>query len=584
MQIHELNTFSGTLNDSVYLAVDNGADTTKIPATDFADLVDNTKVNLPTDVYDQPTYGAAGQVLRTKGNGATEWATVGQPTDAQTAQAVSDWLDEHPEATTTVEDGSITNAKLQDSTISSAKLDNELMGDILATNINSIALSAEKILNFSDLNVSEVNFQCCTYDSIRNHYVLAFTDDTDAKVVTISEDWETINTYDVLNAYHANDITYNPNQDRIYLATMTNNILVLNPEDMSVVNTIDFGEQITQIAYDGDEDVFYVGRTATNNVFYKCNTAMEKIKTYSEFTLRSVRELLGLDSSMTFVPQSACVVDGCLYLVAYTWSGSYEVNTSGYVILITPNENYAISFSTAYAGEEPESLLLRGNIGYFMSWRRVSETKCQVVVYKASFSKTLAFDKDPYFRGKAIHDIDLNELIEIGNYFSKNTSATSTILNSPVASSFTLLVRIQGYENTRQILFGDSVTDIYTRVIYPSTGYIEPWYRIQMNSVNASWYTIRLSSDTSVAFYYRKISVNQVEWKLDTAETKHPTQTTIGILPSGFIPNSGWHFALARWINNGTQGVNALRITTNGEIQIIATDDYVHGSGIFSIN
>lgn len=39
-------------------------------------------------------------------------ALVKPPTDAQVATAVSDWLDDHPEATTTVEDGSITEAKL----------------------------------------------------------------------------------------------------------------------------------------------------------------------------------------------------------------------------------------------------------------------------------------------------------------------------------------------------------------------------------------------------------------------------------------------------------------------------------------
>ena len=35
-----------------------------------------------------------------------------KPTDAQVESAVSDWLDDHPEATTTVQDGSITKAKL----------------------------------------------------------------------------------------------------------------------------------------------------------------------------------------------------------------------------------------------------------------------------------------------------------------------------------------------------------------------------------------------------------------------------------------------------------------------------------------
>lgn len=37
-----------------------------------------------------------------------------KPTDAQVESAVSDWLDDHPEATTTVQDGSITKAKLDE--------------------------------------------------------------------------------------------------------------------------------------------------------------------------------------------------------------------------------------------------------------------------------------------------------------------------------------------------------------------------------------------------------------------------------------------------------------------------------------
>ena len=61
-----------------------------------------------------PSGGASGQSLR-KRSGTdydVEWASVGLPTDAQTAAAVSDWLDEHPEATTTVQDKSIGINKL----------------------------------------------------------------------------------------------------------------------------------------------------------------------------------------------------------------------------------------------------------------------------------------------------------------------------------------------------------------------------------------------------------------------------------------------------------------------------------------
>lgn len=71
----------------------------------------NKKVNIPMS-GNVPNHGVSGQVLRTKGTGVTEWATVGSPTDAQAEQVISEWLDEHPEATTTVEDGSITEAKL----------------------------------------------------------------------------------------------------------------------------------------------------------------------------------------------------------------------------------------------------------------------------------------------------------------------------------------------------------------------------------------------------------------------------------------------------------------------------------------
>ena len=75
------------------------------------------KVNMPLDEYNQPTNGTDGQALRTKGDGSTEWADLGLPTDQQTASAVQAWLNNHPEATTTVQDGAITEAKIAQSLI-----------------------------------------------------------------------------------------------------------------------------------------------------------------------------------------------------------------------------------------------------------------------------------------------------------------------------------------------------------------------------------------------------------------------------------------------------------------------------------
>ena len=61
--------------------------------------------------------GTLGQLLRTLGDGTTEWSDFASPTSEQIGQAVEDWLDAHPEATTTVEDWSLTYAKLEKGTL-----------------------------------------------------------------------------------------------------------------------------------------------------------------------------------------------------------------------------------------------------------------------------------------------------------------------------------------------------------------------------------------------------------------------------------------------------------------------------------
>ena len=60
------------------------------------------------------------KVLMLKG----EKGDPGDPTDAQVQNAVDIWLEAHPEATTTVQDGSITDAKFaSDTKITNAQID-----------------------------------------------------------------------------------------------------------------------------------------------------------------------------------------------------------------------------------------------------------------------------------------------------------------------------------------------------------------------------------------------------------------------------------------------------------------------------
>ncbi len=65
---------------------------------------------LKEDKVDKPSTNDDGKIPRAK-KGNVEWVEVGQPTDEQTNNAVTSWLNEHPEATTTVQNGSLTMEK-----------------------------------------------------------------------------------------------------------------------------------------------------------------------------------------------------------------------------------------------------------------------------------------------------------------------------------------------------------------------------------------------------------------------------------------------------------------------------------------
>ena len=88
---------------------------------DLRDMVGSDYVPFP--VPPQSKYGNVGQVLSTLDNGATEWVDP-VTIDADVAEPIiEDWLDAHPEATTTVLDGSITTAKLADGAVTNNKLE-----------------------------------------------------------------------------------------------------------------------------------------------------------------------------------------------------------------------------------------------------------------------------------------------------------------------------------------------------------------------------------------------------------------------------------------------------------------------------
>lgn len=75
------------------------------------------------DAQLHPKYGTVGQVLSSLADGTTLWQDPVVPSDAQAEAVITQWLDDHPEATTTVADNSLTTAKYRDGSVTDEKLD-----------------------------------------------------------------------------------------------------------------------------------------------------------------------------------------------------------------------------------------------------------------------------------------------------------------------------------------------------------------------------------------------------------------------------------------------------------------------------
>jgi len=123
-----------------------------------------------TDLKSALNYGKTatqGYILTASNEGhGSVWSTVGLPTDEQTGQAVSDWLNDHPEVTTTVQNRSITEAKLADAlklkTIKDYVTPEMFgaVGDGVADDSQAIQ---DALLYCSENNVNRVHFPEGTY-------------------------------------------------------------------------------------------------------------------------------------------------------------------------------------------------------------------------------------------------------------------------------------------------------------------------------------------------------------------------------------------------------------------------------------
>lgn len=203
---------------------------------------------------------------------------------AEIQAAVNEWLDEHPEATTTVEDGSITVKKLS----------NDVQADFGALLANPLSLSYGNTKYFDMRTIQGPDYvsttdyaglQSFAFNSINNHLLLGFRGGasitSNGLLVEVDKDFNVIQRKQI-DLEHCNDITFNPKTNKYYVASGSENkvVYVINPSTLALDNTItlsglEYG--LAQLSYKETDDV-YIGTEYSTNKTYLLDSDFQIVK------------------------------------------------------------------------------------------------------------------------------------------------------------------------------------------------------------------------------------------------------------------------------------------------------------------
>ena len=223
---------------------------------------------------------------------------------------VNDWLDSHPEATTTVQDG----------TISPAKLNAELKNKVL-----SFMTADSNLMHVGTVDITPgYNVQAICYDSKHScFYVGVTSSDNNTQIIyTLDDELNKINTTTINEqALHLNTMTYNSRTDKLYTIRSSGYELLeinLTSSNVTVVHT--FTDFNSGVQYDPVRDV-YVGINgpsithSTEWQYFIYDNQFNKIKT------GSFVNPYGYNTNET--PNGFCCYDGKMVHSSFNTSQKY---------------------------------------------------------------------------------------------------------------------------------------------------------------------------------------------------------------------------------------------------------------------
>ena len=447
---------------------------------------------------------------------------------------------------------------------------------IKANRLKEASYSRDNILKINKYYYTQNNtyqwIQSAVYVDSLDHIILGFTnaDYTIGMLVEVEKDFKTVvKRVGDLNIGHVNDLTYNPNTDKIYVAPMdtgTNNnkIIEINPSTLAISRVFSIDKTVYQISYDRKNNVYYVG--STNIEIYDENFNLMK-----SIPFGSIPNIDDTD-------QGSHCKDGNFIVISQNDEKSYlrtfDLNTGNVA------QYHAYDNRSYY--EEIETLIEFDGDMYSIS----GQTNIYITRYNTRESSSNSITGGVYYTGKKITAYDdLNDYLLEGKYYSPYGSYTQTLSNIPanLNSGFSLYVLNQGQDWMVQILVENSNRKkIYFRTY--NSGSFGVWVRNHSGFPTGD----ELATDADLNFFTEEGKFYSESWAKAQGISHLPTECGSGfslyVVAQGkdwkvqiLVENSNRKKIYFRTYNSGTWGtwrlknkesVSSSAIALNGTYQI----------------
>ena len=406
---------------------------------------------------------------------------------------INDWLDDHPEATTTVQDGSITTVKLADGSVTKEKLSEEFK-TVETTNANArkelVHIDVSGAIGLSS-STQYRYFQGVCFDVANSHWFLMIskTDYSDTMIVELDQSYQVIRSMSVGNMGHSNDLTYNSKTDKIYCANdNAHTITEIDPNTLTVVSTIQTGEYTNwTIAYDPTKDCYYVSDNLRIRTY---NASWELVSiTSADWDIRGGY----YGTYANIIPQGMFVFGNKLIAVYNTVGDSEQNNFVSTVLKVLDVEKEkttdVITWNTEDSSDEAEGGDVVDGVIYIFSGSKY----IRVFAVYTDTSTYNDLDTDLFRSGGKLKNVSLNSVFMPGKYSCQSAEVAGTITEKPsnfTDMGFSMLVIAQAHNFIEQILI-DNNDNIYTRM-FDGTNWKTWEYRTAMEvTVDGEWTIVK---------------------------------------------------------------------------------------------